>query len=68
MEKSIIEFTKYILNELNLNIKIKKDLSKPNGTPRKIVDISVAKKYGWKAKVNFRDGFKKTYLDYKKKK
>ena len=67
MEKSIIEFAKFMLKELDLNFKIKKDLSKPDGTPRKIVDISVAKKYGWKAKFNFRDGFNKTYLNYIKK-
>ena len=60
MEKSIIEYAKFIINELNLNLKIKKDLTKPDGTPRKIVDISIAKKYGWKAKVDFKEGFKKT--------
>ena len=67
MEKSIIDFAKFISKKLNLNIKINKDLSKPNGTPRKIVDISIAKKYGWKSIVNFSDGFDKTYSDYKKK-
>ena len=67
MEKSIIVFAKFIINELNLDLKIEKDLSKPDGTPRKIVDTSIAQKYGWKSKVNFRTGFNKTYLDYKKK-
>jgi GDP-L-fucose synthase len=67
MEKSIIGFAKYIINTLDLDLKIEKDLSKPDGTPRKIVDISIAKKYGWKSKVNFRDGLNKTYLNYKKK-
>lgn len=67
MEKSIIDYAKFIINELDLNLKIKKDLTKPDGTPRKIVDISIAKKYGWKAKVDFKEGFKKTYLDYKNK-
>lgn len=66
-EKSIIEFVQFILKDLKLNIEIKKDLSKPDGTPRKIVDISLAKKYGWISKINFKDGFNKTYLDYKKK-
>ena len=66
MEKSIIDYAKFIINELDLNLKINKDLTKPDGTPRKIVDISIAKKYGWKAKVDFKEGFKKTYLDYKK--
>ena len=48
-------------------VKIYKDLSKPDGTIRKIVDISIAKKYGWKSKFSLNDGFDKTYSDYKKK-
>ena len=32
----------------NKIIKIKYDNSKPNGTPRKIMDVSLAKKYGFK--------------------
>ncbi len=67
MEKSVNEFAKFVLKKLNVNLKITKDLSKPDGTPRKIVDISIAKKYGWISKVNLSDGFDKTYLDYKKK-
>ena len=66
-EKSILQYSKIILKELNLNLKIKKDLSKPDGTPRKILDISIAQKYGWKSKISFRAGFNKTYLEYKKK-
>ncbi len=66
-EKSILQYSKIILKELNLNLKIKKDLSKPDGTPRKILDISIAQKYGWKSKISFREGFNKTYLEYKKK-
>ena len=31
---------------------IKYDLSKPNGTPRKVLDIKLANKYGWKSKTN----------------
>jgi GDP-L-fucose synthase len=67
MEKSIIEFAKYIMKKLDLNIKINTDLSKPDGTPRKIVDISIVKKYGWKSKVNFNDGLDMAYSDYKNK-
>ena len=31
-------------------IKIKYDLTKPNGTPRKVLNVSLAKNYGWSAK------------------
>ena len=39
----------------------KYDLSKPNGTPRKVLDISLAKKYGWKPKSNFKKSIMETY-------
>jgi len=49
-------------------LKIKKDLSKPDGTPRKIVDTTIAKRYGWKPKVSFSRGLTLTLSDYLRKK
>jgi GDP-L-fucose synthase len=46
---------------------IKYDKSKPNGTPRKVLDISLAKKYGWKAKSNFKNSILETYKSFKLK-
>lgn len=46
-------------------IKIVYDKSKPNGTPRKVLDVSLAKKYGWKAKTSIKDAVLKTYHEYK---
>ena len=43
---------------------IRYDLSKPNGTPRKILDISLAKSYGWKPKTDLRQAIQKTYKDF----
>ena len=40
------------------------DSSKPDGMPRKIVDSSKLEKMGWKAKVDFNVGIKKTYEWY----
>ena len=48
----------------NKQIKIKFDLTKPNGTPRKILNINLAKKYGWKAKTNLKKGILKTYQNF----
>ena len=42
-------------------IKIKFDKSKPNGTPRKVLDISLARKYGWKPRFNLKDAIFETY-------
>ena len=65
---SINEYAKKILKLIipNKKIKISYDLSKPNGTPRKILDISLAKKYGWKPQTNLNEGILKAYADYLK--
>ena len=47
-------------------IKIKYDLSKPNGTPKKVLDIKLAKRYGWKAKANLKNSILLTYKDFLK--
>jgi GDP-L-fucose synthase len=57
MEKTIKEYAQFVLNYLNLDIKILLDRSKPDGVRRKILDISVAKSYGWYPKTNFKTGF-----------
>ena len=56
---------KIILPQKKINIKY--DLTKPNGTQRKILDVSLAKKYGWRAKINLRKGIINAYQDYLEK-
>ena len=41
--------------------KITFDLSKPDGTPRKLLDVSKLKEAGWRYKVELRDGIEKDY-------
>ncbi len=36
----------------------------PNGTPRKLLDVSKLSELGWKSKTSLRDGIEKTYKDY----
>ena len=64
----IIDIVKFILKKLNIKCKIVLDRSKSDGTPRKIVDSSIAKKYGWFPKINLNDGFDLTFNSYKKNK
>ena len=40
------------------------DVSKPNGTPRKVLNIDKIKSLGWKPKINLLDGIKLTYNWY----
>jgi GDP-L-fucose synthase len=67
-EMKIIDYAKFIIKYLKSDIKIKLDFSKPDGTPRKILDCSVARKYSWISKTSFLDGFRVTYKDYLKNK
>ena len=50
--------------ETIINIGSEKEKKKLDGTPRKIMNSSIAKKYGWKAKVSLKEGFNKTYTNY----
>ena len=63
---SIKRYAKMIINQVipKNKIKIKYDLSKPNGTPRKVLDIKLANKYGWKPKTNLDAAIIKTYKSF----
>ena len=63
-EMKIVDYAKLIVKILQADLQIKFDSSKPDGTPRKIVDIKIAKKYGWKPKVSFEKGLKLTYQNF----
>ena len=60
IDKSIEEYAKILMRVLGVNLKIIYDKSKPDGIKRKLLDISLAKKYGWKAKISLNDGIKLT--------
>ena len=49
---------------LKKKIKIQYDKSKPNGVKRKLLDISIAKKYGWRPKLDLKSSIHKTYNSY----
>ncbi|MDC0851203.1 GDP-L-fucose synthase [Candidatus Pelagibacter sp.] len=53
---------KIIIPKKKININY--DLKKPNGTPRKVLDVSIAKKYGWKYKIKLKESILKTYNSY----
>ncbi len=63
---SIKWYAKFLMKKIGVNLKIKFDKSKPGGTPEKCLDISLAKKYGWKPKNDFHKGFDTTFKDYQK--
>ena len=69
-DHSIERYAKIILNSIipKKKIKIRYDKSKPNGTPRKVMDVSLARKYGWRSKIDLKEAIKLTYKDFLSKK
>ena len=63
---SIKQYAKIFLDTIypNSNVAILYDKSKPNGTPRKVMNVNLAKKYGWKAKTNIKKAINITYKDF----
>lgn len=65
-EYSIKWYANFLMKKIGVKLKIIYDRSKPNGMPKKLLDITKAKKYGWKPKNNFDKGFKLTYKHFLK--
>jgi GDP-L-fucose synthase len=63
-DMSILSYAKFILKKMKLNCKIVLDISKSDGTPRKIIDSSIARKYGWTPKIDLNEGFDLTLKNY----
>jgi len=66
-DKTIKQYAEFIIKKMALKIKINFDTTKPDGTLRKLLDISLAKKYGWFPKVSLSEGFDITYEDFLKR-
>ena len=63
-DRSILNYANFILKKINLRCKILLDKSKSDGTPRKIIDSSIANKYGWYPKINLDLGLNLTIQSY----
>lgn len=63
-ELSIKELTELVAKIIGYNGDIMWDTSKPNGTPRKLLDVSKATKLGWKYKIELEEGIRLAYQDF----
>ena len=63
---SIKWFAKFLMKKIGVKLKIKYDKKKPDGMPKKCLDISLARKYGWSPKSDFDKGFDITFKDFQK--
>jgi len=57
----IIEVARLIKSIVGFKGEIENDTTKPDGTPRKLMDVSRINDLGWKHKINLEEGLRKTY-------
>lgn len=62
---SIIDLAKLIKKVVGFEGEIYTDASKPDGTARKLMDVSKLTKLGWKAKISLLDGITEVYKEIK---
>ena len=61
---SILELAKLIAGIIGYTGEIKRDISKPDGTPRKLMDVSKLTEMGWTAKIQLEEGIRMVYTGY----
>ena len=61
---SILDLAKLIAETTGYTGQILTDPSKPDGTPRKLMDISLIRGTGWSPSIDFRDGLAAAYRDF----
>lgn len=67
IDLTISELAKLISDVIDYKGKIEYDSSKPDGTPRKLMDVSRINSLGWKYKTELKAGIEKTYKWYLEK-
>jgi GDP-L-fucose synthase len=60
---SIAELAGMIKEIIDFKGKIVFDTSKPDGTPRKLLDVSKLKDIGWEATISFKKGLQNVYME-----
>ena len=63
-ELSIAELTRLVARTVGYEGEIRWDTSKPNGTPRKLLDVSKARALGWEASTPLEEGIRLAYDDF----
>jgi GDP-L-fucose synthase len=66
IDVSIKELAEMIVAEVGYEGQLLFDSTKPDGTPRKLMDVFKINKMGWKAQIDLKIGIGKTVLEYKK--
>jgi GDP-L-fucose synthase len=61
---TIAEFARTVADVVGFEGELEFDASKPDGTPRKLLDVSRLHALGWRAKTSLRDGLAASYADF----
>ncbi len=64
VDVTIKELTEIVARVTGFGAKITWDTAKPDGTPRKLMDVSKLTALGWKASTSLRDGIEDTYRSF----
>lgn len=64
VDLTIRELAETVMDVLGFQGDLVFDSSKPDGTPRKLLDVSALHALGWKAKTSLRDGIAASYQDF----
>ena len=65
VDLSIYELAQKIKDVVGFEGDLVQDTSKPDGTPRKLMDVSKLRKVGWEAKIDLDEGLRMVYEDVK---
>lgn len=60
----IIDFARLVANVVGYRGEIVLDPTRPDGTPRKLVDVTRLTALGWTARIGLQDGLRSTYDDF----
>lgn len=61
---TIADLAREILDVVGASAELEFDASKPDGTPRKLLDVSRLAALGWRARISLREGLERTYADF----
>ena len=63
-DQTIRDLAKLIAEVVGFEGELAFDASKPDGTPRKLLDVTRLNQMGWTSQISLRDGLKASYADF----
>jgi GDP-L-fucose synthase len=64
LDQTILELAQMVAQAVGYSGVIITDTSKPDGTPRKLLDVSRLSAIGWRARIDLKTGIERTCRDY----